>query len=336
MTPTTTNSEAPVCQLCGAPGVIKSKWIAPYSIYFCGDCELLFAHPIPSESDLQEFYQGFLYRKPEIEKIKRLSKSKETELKKYFGEHLSTGARFLDYGAGTGVASSAAMNLGCEVHYYEIDHDAHDFVKQNISIDSSKMYFDKEQIPKENFELIFCDNVIEHVRYPNEFLEELLGYLTPGGKLVVKTPNARNYELLFFPKISVLGYALRSTKYNSKSHFFKTLLGRIWNCDPPRHLFSFSKKSIQRLCANQNKVQVDIRYYHTPVFEYSLMQRYRKHPFPNSFNWFLMLIPAVLELLFKPLYVAMRFLGLLRGSGIAGVITKDRPEASGQTTGTNS
>ncbi len=64
------------------------------------------------------------------------------------------------------------------------------------------MFFDvpisDTNIKKESIDLIIMDNVIEHIPVPQKFIEELLPYLKPSGKMILITPNMRsgNFRLL--------------------------------------------------------------------------------------------------------------------------------------------
>src|SRR5438105_4313389 len=78
-------SEAIVCPACGgaaASGPIA--WARAMSIYRCPGCALRFARPIPSAAELDEFYQGFLYRKPSRKKLPQLLRAREQELRSLF------------------------------------------------------------------------------------------------------------------------------------------------------------------------------------------------------------------------------------------------------------
>jgi ubiquinone/menaquinone biosynthesis C-methylase UbiE len=44
-----------------------------------------------------------------------------------------------------------------------------------------------------SFDLVFCDNVLEHVEHPSRFYEEISRVLKPGGYFISKTPNKYYY-----------------------------------------------------------------------------------------------------------------------------------------------
>ena len=53
----------------------------------------------------------------------------------------------------------------------------------------------EESIPyaNETFDLVFSDNVVEHLSDPNAVLNEVRRVLKPGGLFFAKTPNKKHY-----------------------------------------------------------------------------------------------------------------------------------------------
>ncbi len=52
-------------------------------------------------------------------------------------------------------------------------------------------------LPLAYFDLVICNDVIEHMEDHDRFLRMLRGYLTAGGVLIGSVPNMRNYKVLF-------------------------------------------------------------------------------------------------------------------------------------------
>ena len=55
----------------------------------------------------------------------------------------------------------------------------------------------KGRLPQRHFDVIICNDVIEHMTDHDSFLEDIKAFLSPGGALVASIPNVRYYQNLF-------------------------------------------------------------------------------------------------------------------------------------------
>jgi SAM-dependent methyltransferase len=97
----------------------------------------------------------------------------------------------LDLGAGAGRV--AQMNFrGLVTHICGIDPDSR--VEANPYLDEAKVAFG-EDIPYSDtsFDVVFADNVLEHLQNPVMVFQEVTRVLKPGGLFLVKTPNKMHY-----------------------------------------------------------------------------------------------------------------------------------------------
>jgi 2-polyprenyl-3-methyl-5-hydroxy-6-metoxy-1,4-benzoquinol methylase len=74
-----------------------------------------------------------------------------------------------------------------------------------------------------NFDLIFANQILEHLVRPVEFTRRLAGWLKPGGRIVITTPNC-DYAMNRLPSYSELGdpAAHESSQFTADAdeHFF--------------------------------------------------------------------------------------------------------------------
>jgi ubiquinone/menaquinone biosynthesis C-methylase UbiE len=99
--------------------------------------------------------------------------------------------KILDLGAGAGYVKE--MNFKNQVDSIAgIDFDPR--VLENTYLDESKI-MDSNKIPFDDnsFDLVFCNNVFEHLEDPLETLNEISRVLKPSGILLFKTPNKWHY-----------------------------------------------------------------------------------------------------------------------------------------------
>jgi hypothetical protein len=147
--------------------------------------------------------------------------------------------------------------------------------------------------------------------------------LEEGGTIVIKTPNASNTESIFNPVITLKGYFLSGLKYNSLKRALQAYFTRFWHCDPPRHFYSFSKKSLTHLVAKLKAETVDfeISYNKCPWFANTITQQFfKKDKRLKGFKSFLIrliVLPVIpLEILLQITRRLLLQMGVLSPGGI--------------------
>ena len=152
----------------------------------------------------------------------------------------------LDVGAGAGIV--APMNFkGRAARICGVDPDPR--VAENPYLDEGKVAM-AESLPYDNssFDLVFSDNVLEHLENPHDVFAEVERVLKPGGLLLVKTPNMRHYVPLI----------ARLTPH-SFHRFFNRLRGRQSVDTFPTRYRANSPKKFRKLAAKTGFDIEDIR-----------------------------------------------------------------------------
>jgi 2-polyprenyl-3-methyl-5-hydroxy-6-metoxy-1,4-benzoquinol methylase len=105
--------------------------------------------------------------------------------------HITPRMRVMDLGAGAGIVKE--MNFrGLAKSIAGVDPDPR--VVQNPYLDEARIGIGESiPYPDASFDLVFADNVLEHLEQPTRVFTEIARTLTPGGLLLVKTPNRRHY-----------------------------------------------------------------------------------------------------------------------------------------------
>lgn len=192
------------CNLCGGRdfSVVckpQAKMRIPLSIVKCSHCCLLYAHPIPTEIELEKIYsQSYFHCASPIEGGYENYVQDELVIKKTFAGRLRIFLPFiskaatpavLDIGCATGVFLDVMRERGWQTFGLEIsDFAATIAQKKGFSVTREKL--EKSKLPSESFDLITMWDVIEHVADPLRTLQTCNRLLKPKGCLVLTTPDA--------------------------------------------------------------------------------------------------------------------------------------------------
>jgi 2-polyprenyl-3-methyl-5-hydroxy-6-metoxy-1,4-benzoquinol methylase len=104
--------------------------------------------------------------------------------------------RVLEIGCSSGFFSGSLDGVG-ETWGIEPSAAADEAAKHLTTV--IRGYFDdvKSKLPKCYFDVVICNDVIEHMQDHQGFLKEIGDYIAPGGMLVGSIPNVRFYNNLF-------------------------------------------------------------------------------------------------------------------------------------------
>ena len=160
------------------------------------------------------------------------------------------GGRLLDVGCGSGAWLADMRELGWEVR--GIDFDAEAVVvaaRRGLAVDRGSL--EQQCYPDATFDVITLNHVIEHLPDPQATLAECLRLLTPGGHLILVTPNCDSLGHLLFKQ--------------------------AWRgLEPPRHLHLFCPNSMRKGLRRAGFSQFEVRTVNSPyILRGSLSLRVR-------------------------------------------------------------
>ncbi len=322
------------CPICDSSQASEYLNYGEFAICNCENCKVLFTWPLPSDEYLTKFYQGFMYSDgqagfmPSPKELEQQLQVRIGEIKKLFDvdEQSAKGKRFLDFGGGTGAAFGAARKIGFDAYFFDVDENAISYVEKSFNTSSESMIRDLNAV-QQDFDYILCDNVIEHVQEPLGLIKLLHSRLAPGGKLIFKTPMAKNTEMYFCPLVSV-AYAKRAIKHNGVLGGLKAYFRPYWHCEPPRHLFGFSDKSLVQAAVRTgiSEENISICHYRIGYWSNTFAQRlFRMIKYgAGKKSWMVPLaaIALIPEFFIKLLQLPLTLLNLLSPSGVILVLKK--------------
>ena len=100
-----------------------------------------------------------------------------------------TRKRFLELGAGLGIATHIAAHVGWNATALE-PSEAGKVGQQLLGIDVVNGFLEEGTFPEHSFDVVLGAEVIEHVPDPDEFLGRINRCLAPEGIVLLTTPNA--------------------------------------------------------------------------------------------------------------------------------------------------
>lgn len=184
------------CPLCHAPERSQAIRHDGMDLFKCGNCRSVYMDPMPGNDTQHELYDdpyenatsGY-YAKAE-KKIKR-SRRRAKMLSRY----VHVRKRFLDIGASGGFMVEAMRELGYESHGVEPDSPGVEYARKTFP---QNQYFngllEDVESQLEEYDAIYCSEVIEHVPDPRPFVAAIARHLKLGGVLNVTTPDISHWN----------------------------------------------------------------------------------------------------------------------------------------------
>lgn len=208
-----------------------------FTLYLDTSIDLLATNPQPTSDELGRYYESEDYishtdsSRSWFEKIYQIIKKTaiQQKLKLVLAQHKDKGI-LLDIGCGTGDFLAAAKSSGWQVKGYEPNEKAQKIASQKgVELTNST-----EDLKDNSVDVITMWHVLEHVPDVKAQITELKRLVQPGGTIIIAVPNYKSFD----------------------AHHYQNYWAAY---DVPRHLWHFSKKSIQSLFAAQGLELVQVK-----------------------------------------------------------------------------
>lgn len=228
------------CPLCGAESpalVLEAPDATPaegrglwFAVVRCEQCGLMYTNPRPSPESIGKFYPAD-YRPHRRPRKMRHSRPGRPLLATLFGRPCNERrgtipwhglGRLLDFGCGGGSFLKRMADQGWNVTGLDAAVGAVREVQEELGLQALVGTLPHPDLRPCSFDVVTMWHSLEHVHRPLEILREAHKLLTPGGKLIVATPNIESLPF----------------------HWF----GQSWfGLDLPRHLTHFHPKSLREM-----------------------------------------------------------------------------------------
>lgn len=183
-------------------------------------------------ADVQALYQHDLQEMWDRRVAPHIWTMYHDELRRYLASVGSTRKRVLDVGCAQGTLALCLAERGHDVCAMDIRPQFLEYAKSRYEsgdiefVAANAMEYDWER----QFDVIFANQILEHLVYPDALLERLVSWLAPGGKIVCTTPNGR-YIKSSLPSYAELGdpadYEHMQFTADGDGHFFAYLAGEL-------------------------------------------------------------------------------------------------------------
>lgn len=263
----------------------------------CERCGLLRLHPQPDAATLEAAYPDSYapFNRPGLSgRAKRLLERKGV---RDIWDYLKPPRAILDVGCAGGDLLDLIRSAGNDdVHGLEPDSFAAGLARER-GIPVTEGYLETAGFPDERFSTVLLDHVLEHVDDPDLFMAHVRRVLIGGGAVVIWLPN-------------VGSDAAR-------------LLGSYWmGYDAPRHLTTFSKRTLRQLLAKHGFRIVQVHHEQSGVEWAWGLRLWLRERLPASERW-LARIHTLAIIAATPLGI---FAARRRRSGRLRVIAVKRPD----------
>ncbi len=180
----------------------------------CSGCGHVYLNPRPKPSALPVMYPphyGTFAKKFQgrLNPLGRVKLAVNVRRFRKVAGDLPQGARVLDVGCGDGDLLCAIAAARPDVEATGLDW--HFPAPTRAALEQRGLRLieaplESAALPRERFDLILMNQLVEHLWQPRECLANLLTALRPGGRLVIETPNTAGYDRRWFAAGAWGGY----------------------------------------------------------------------------------------------------------------------------------
>lgn len=186
--------EREACPLCGSKKgynklIEKNIDHINYTIVKCNNCGFVYVQN-PKDSTISDENKS----KDEIEFLE--PKARHYQVANYIinfakGKNINQPVKILEIGAGTAPVARILMKNYPQIEYEYLGFEpsiARAELSRNVGINVISGFFDTSEV-KSKFDIIIIDNVLEHVLYPKEMINEAKKVLNNNGVILIIVPN---------------------------------------------------------------------------------------------------------------------------------------------------
>ncbi|WP_438963839.1 class I SAM-dependent methyltransferase [Winogradskyella sp.] len=238
-----------------------------FQLIFNEDTEILETFPAPNEDQLSKYYKSEDYishtdsKRNLFERVYHIIRSRALKKKlRLINSFGNESKQLLDVGCGTGDFLKIALTNGWTVTGIEPNEQA----RKIANVKTNQNVFEinhLDNLKEHSFDVITLWHVLEHLPKLDTHIQLFRKLLKPNGLLIIAVPNYKSYD---------------ATHYKE-----------FWAAyDVPRHLWHFSRKSINKLFQKKNFTLIKITPLIFDAYYVSLLSEKYKTGYMNPFKAF--------------------------------------------------
>ncbi len=265
--------EAPLnnCLFCKSKNI--KLWDIDFTkktIYKCSNCGIRFLNPQYSDEYLQNYYEHYIGVEIDESRKKQLYEGNNFYLS--IIEKYCPIGRFFSIGCGDSIELKVAEERGWQVEGYDVDPKTVKKLSEKLKIKIFSGDFLKLDLPSNYFDCVYFNQVLEHLKNPQDYLKIVERILKPNGLIFIASPNVNSVSNYFKTVLGKLGLKKRKRgrHYSTGHHIIyytpQTLKNILEN------YFNFEVVLIRngyKVRRNQSKLESDVKKNITDIFPWA-------------------------------------------------------------------
>ncbi|HPO49095.1 MAG TPA: class I SAM-dependent methyltransferase [Spirochaetota bacterium] len=223
------------CPICGKTKfnrVFNKKW-NNCSFSRCLGCNLIFQNPQEDISDTKLRYGNdyFLYEVQNQHNFFNLVEKTLIDFNIF--NLIPQKSKILEIGSATGLFLKFMQDRGYDATGIEVCKESVEYGVKNFNVNMLNCSLEEAGFSENSFDFIHFSHLIEHLNYPEFFLENVYKILKTGGYAMITTPNSKG--------------------------LFTGFYGEDWRCIVDDHLFLFDKNNLKKILLNSKFEIADMK-----------------------------------------------------------------------------
>ena len=211
------------CPLCTSQAHVVHMDFAEIPVFRCLDCSFIYSSKIMPAESLTAYYAKSFGGQRQMQGQLVNARVNSVLFRRLLNAEESKENTLLDVGTGYGFFLDAIRKShGMRVTGVELSIEEAEFGRKQLQIDIRNVALAQAGLEPASYDIVTAFEVIEHIENPSAFIDELAGYVKPGGLLLIATDNFESTVVRFLGKTFP-----KWIPHTHVSHFSPATLARV-------------------------------------------------------------------------------------------------------------